>query len=78
MLLGWVNTVVSFLFCRFLSTEKGGHLSEENGALERKWKWPQANIKITEPISFQVTQDCCFLGNFLVHLRHKGIAVAQW
>jgi len=39
---------------RFLATEKGGHLSEANGQLVRKWKWPQANVKITEPITFQV------------------------
>ena len=44
---------------RFLSTEKGGHISEEDGALGRKWKWPQANIKITEPISFQVILLLC-------------------
>ncbi|KAL4226564.1 hypothetical protein ACF0H5_014549 [Mactra antiquata] len=45
---------------RFLSTEKGGHISEANGALIRKWKWPQANVKITEPISFQVNNQIMF------------------
>lgn len=41
---------------RFLATDKGGHLSETNGKLIRKWKWPHANVKITEPVSFQVRE----------------------
>ncbi|XP_053377067.1 uncharacterized protein LOC123530542 isoform X4 [Mercenaria mercenaria] len=45
---------------RFLSTEKGGHLTELNGKLIRKWKWPQANVKITEPISFQLNNHIMF------------------
>ncbi|XP_052781293.1 uncharacterized protein LOC128217895 isoform X3 [Mya arenaria] len=49
------NGVVSFL-----ATEKGGHLAEENGKLIRKWTWPKANVKITEPLSLQVNGQVCF------------------
>lgn len=43
------------MLCRFLSTEKGGHLAETDGTIVRKWKWPVNNVKLTTPINIQVS-----------------------
>ncbi|XP_052285563.1 uncharacterized protein LOC127881598 isoform X9 [Dreissena polymorpha] len=45
---------------RFLSTEKGGHIATEDGKIVQKWKWPQTNVKITEPINVQVNNHVMF------------------
>ena len=39
---------------RFLATNKGGHLAERNGTIERKWKWSPGGVKITTTVGFQV------------------------
>jgi hypothetical protein len=49
------------MLCRFLSTEKGGHLAETDGTIVRKWKWPVNNVKLTTPINIQVSEVHMFL-----------------
>ncbi|GFR69725.1 glutamate-rich protein 6 [Elysia marginata] len=45
---------------RFLSTPKGGHLANKNGRVIRQWKWPQAQVKLTTPVQFQMNQNLVF------------------
>ncbi|XP_062584054.1 uncharacterized protein LOC134245821 isoform X4 [Saccostrea cucullata] len=48
---------------RFLSTEKGGHLSEPDGTIVRKWKWPVNNVKLTTPVNIQLNSNLVFRCN---------------
>ena len=43
-----------FLICRFLATEKGGHIADADGSVSKKWKWPVNNMKIFSPENIQV------------------------
>ncbi|XP_048257382.1 uncharacterized protein LOC124136360 isoform X1 [Haliotis rufescens] len=45
---------------KFLATEKGGHLAEDDGTVSQKWKWPHGNVKITSPVSFQINSFLTF------------------
>ncbi|GFO23230.1 glutamate-rich protein 6, partial [Plakobranchus ocellatus] len=54
---------------RFLSTLKGGHLANKNGRVIRQWKWPQAQVKLTTPVQFQMNQNLgfrCVAENYIV------------
>ncbi|KAK3768351.1 hypothetical protein RRG08_031140 [Elysia crispata] len=45
---------------RFLSTLKGGHLANKNGRVIRQWRWPQAQVKLTTPVQFQMNPNLVF------------------
>ncbi|XP_041349988.1 uncharacterized protein LOC121369160 isoform X2 [Gigantopelta aegis] len=45
---------------RFLATHKGGHVADEEGSITQRWKWPYGNIKITNPVSFQINSSLVF------------------
>ncbi|CAL1534535.1 unnamed protein product [Lymnaea stagnalis] len=56
---------------RFLSTIKGGHLANKDGKVIRHWKWPQAQVKLTTPVQFQMNQCLglrCVAENYIVIL----------
>jgi hypothetical protein len=43
-----------FLYIRFLSTIKGGHVANEDGKVIHHWKWPQTQVKLSTQVQFQV------------------------
>lgn len=45
------NGVISVLI-----TEEGGTISDEEGAVMRRWVWPEGGAKLKEPITYQVRQ----------------------
>ncbi|XP_055882400.1 uncharacterized protein LOC106072114 isoform X4 [Biomphalaria glabrata] len=54
---------------RFLSTIKGGHIANKDGRVIRHWKWPQAQVKLTSPVQFQMNQYIglrCVAENYIV------------
>ncbi|XP_005107667.1 uncharacterized protein LOC101861687 isoform X2 [Aplysia californica] len=56
---------------RFLSTHKGGHIANREGRIIRHWKWPQAQVKLTSPVSFQMNQHLgfrCVSENYIIIL----------
>ena len=42
-------------YIRFLATNKGGHIADRSGRIERRWKWSPGGVKIITPVSFQVS-----------------------
>lgn len=47
--------MIDLIFCyRFLSTAKGGHLTDSDGNVIQKWKWPMGSVKLGTPVSMQV------------------------
>ncbi|KAH9503808.1 hypothetical protein Btru_066692 [Bulinus truncatus] len=54
---------------RFLTTNKGGHIANKDGKVIRHWKWPQAPVKLTSPVQFQMNQHIglrCVAENYIV------------
>ncbi|XP_059152679.1 uncharacterized protein LOC131938590 isoform X2 [Physella acuta] len=45
---------------RVLTTIKGGFLANEDGKVIQRWRWPQAQVKLTTGVQFQINQYLSF------------------
>ncbi|XP_064632512.1 uncharacterized protein LOC135490876 isoform X2 [Lineus longissimus] len=47
-------------YVRFLSSDKGGRMSEQSGALSKTWKWPANNAKLPVTIIIHLNDNITF------------------
>ncbi|XP_071170308.1 uncharacterized protein LOC143062443 isoform X4 [Mytilus galloprovincialis] len=45
---------------RFLSTAKGGHLTDTEGSVIQRWKWPMGSVKLGTPVILQLNSHLVF------------------